>query len=116
MVIRVEILQGALALGLFAALSPWGVLHLWPLSLGVIFAGVNFFFLAFGVRWVLSPLGRRGRVRAGMVLLILKLGLFVGVLSLILFKFKLEPLSFAAGITCMLVAIVLERLWTILGD
>ncbi|MGH7846042.1 MAG: hypothetical protein ACREQW_12860 [Candidatus Binatia bacterium] len=116
LVLRVEVLQGVLALGLFGLLAPLGVLELRPLLLGVVFAGINFFLLAFGVRLVLAPLGGKRRLRTGVALLVVKLGLFLGVLSLLLFKFNLEPLSFAAGVTCLLVAIVCERLWASLGD
>jgi len=116
LVLRVEVLQGVLALGLFGLLAPLGILELRPLLFGVLFAGINFFLLAFGVRLVLAPLGGKRRIRTGLILLVLKLGLFLGVLSLLLFKFNLEPLALAAGITCLLVAIVCERLWASSGD
>jgi hypothetical protein len=116
LVARVEVLQSILAIGLFGLLAPWGVLELRPLFFGVLFAGVNFFLLAFGVRLVLAPLGGKGRVRLGLILLVLKLGIFLGLLSLVLFQFRLEPLSFAAGISCLLAAIVLERLWACVGE
>jgi hypothetical protein len=115
MVLRVEVLQALLAFGLFALLAPLELLQLRPLAFGVLFAGVNFFLLACGVRWVLTPLGGKRKVWAGLTLLVLKLALFIGVLSLLLFRLELEPLSFAAGITCLLAAIFFERLWASLS-
>jgi hypothetical protein len=115
MVLKVELLQGVLALGLFGFLAPWGLLELRPLVLGTLFAGINFLLLVYGVQWVLTSLGGKGKIRAGIVLLVLKLALFLGLLSLLLFRFKLEPLSFMAGVTCLLIAITLERLWSCLG-
>ena len=113
MVLKVEVLQGLLALGLCAILVPWGLLEVRPLVLGALFAGINFLLLAYGVRWVLTPLGGKGKIRAGIVLLALKLLLFLGLFSLLLLRFELEPLSFMAGVTCLLVAITLERLWAL---
>jgi len=75
--------------------------------------GVNFLLLSFGIYWLLTPFAGKGRIKTGVALLALKLGLFLGLLSLLLLRSDLDPLSFTLGFSSLLVAIVVDRLWTL---
>jgi len=57
---------------------------------------------------VLTPLAGKGRVKAGVGLLVLKIMLFLGLLSAVFFHFELDAISFALGFTTLLIAIVIE--------
>ena len=70
-VFRVELWHGLLVLASMA-LAPLEWVEPGGLLLGGLFMGVNFLLLAVGVRWVITPFASRGRVRAGVALLILK--------------------------------------------
>lgn len=72
--------------------------------------GVNFLLLGYGVRWVLVPLAGRGRVRAGVFLLILKFVGFFGLLTLLFLRGEFDAISFSVGFSTLLLAIVLEAL------
>ena len=76
--------------------------------LGGLFMGVNFLLLGYGVAWILTPLAGKGRVKAGVALLIVKVLFLLGLLSLVFFNFALDAISFAVGFSCLLVAIVIE--------
>ncbi len=73
--------------------------------------GVNFLLLSFGIRLVLKPFASKGRIKTGIVLLILKMVLFLGLVSALLFRIRLDPLSFTLGFTSLLIAVVAERVW-----
>ena len=72
--------------------------------------GVNFLLLGFGIQYVLNPFAGKGRVRSGILLLTLKLVLFLGLLSAMFLKFQFDAISFALGLTCLLVAAVAHGL------
>ncbi len=72
--------------------------------------GVNFLLLGLGIRAVLTPFAGQGRIRTGVILLTLKLLLFLGLLSAFFLKFQFAAMSFALGITCLLVAVVAHGL------
>ncbi len=110
-VLWIELWHGLLVLALLVLLVPPQILEPWALLLGGVFMGLNFLLLSYGIRWVLTPFAVKGRVRAGLCLLILKLGLFLGLLSALFFRFELDGPSFAVGISCLLVAIILESFW-----
>ena len=76
-VFRVELWHGLLVLACMA-LVPLEWVEPGGLLLGGLFMGVNFLLLAVGVRWVITPLASKGRVRAGVALLILKFGFLLG--------------------------------------
>ena len=80
------------------------------LMIGGVFMGLNFFLLSYGVAWILGPLASRGRVRAGIALLVLKIVLFLGVLTTLFFRFDLDAISFAIGFSALIVAILLESI------
>ena len=111
-VLRIEICHGFLLFALAALLVPRGSLDAWGLLLGGLFMGVNFLLLSFGIRWLLSPFAARGRIRAGIVLLVLKMLLFLGLLSALFFRIRLNATSFAVGVSSLLAAVVIERVWT----
>jgi hypothetical protein len=54
------------------------------------------------------PLASKGRVKAGVALLVLKVVLFLGLLSAMFFEFGLDAISFAFGFSTLLIAIVIE--------
>jgi hypothetical protein len=77
---------------------------------GGVFMGVNFLLLAYGIAWILRPLAGKGRVKTGVSLLILKIAIFLGLLSTLFFRFNLDAVSFAAGFSTLIIAIILETL------
>jgi len=80
------------------------------LLIGGVFMGINFLLLSFGVAMVLTPLAGKGRVKAGVGLLVLKIIIFLGLLTALFFRFDLDALSFALGFSTLIVAIVIETL------
>lgn len=110
-ILRIELLHALLALGMLLLLFPLQVIEPQALLIGALFMGANFLFLSYGIKWVLTPFAGKGRVKAGISLLVLKMMLFLGLLSVLLLRIQLDPLSFAIGFSSLLVAIVLERLW-----
>ncbi|MFQ5850639.1 MAG: hypothetical protein ACE5JU_08620 [Candidatus Binatia bacterium] len=107
-VLRIELCHGLLVLTLLLLLVPAEVVEPGALLLGGLFMAVNFWLLSYGIRWVLTPFAGKGRVRAGVVLLGVKLVLFLGVVSLVFFRVHLDPASFGVGVSCLLGAIVFE--------
>jgi hypothetical protein len=110
MIWRIELWHAALVLALLGALTPAQVIEPGSMLLGGIFMGANFLLLCYGVAWMLTPLAAKGNVRAGMALLAGKVLLFLGLLSLLFFNFGLDAISFAAGFSTLLVAIVIEAM------
>ena len=110
-VVRIELWHAVLVLAMLALLVPVGILEPKALLLGGLFMGVNFLLLSCGIRWLLAPFARKGRVGAGIFLLLLKFVLFLGLVLALFVRVELDVPSFAVGITCLLVAIVMERLW-----
>jgi hypothetical protein len=78
------------------------------LLVGGLFMGINFFLLSFGIAWVLTPLAGKGRIKAGVSLLVLKIVIFLGLLTTIFFRFELDAISFALGFSTLILAILLE--------
>jgi hypothetical protein len=74
--------------------------------------GINFFLLSYGVAWLLTPLAGKGRIRAGVGLLVLKIVLFLGLLAALFFRFDLDAISFALGFSTLIFAILVEVLRT----
>lgn len=107
-ILRIELWHGSFLLALAALAVPLRLLDPWALMLGGLFMGVNFLLLGYGIRWLLGALAARGRVRAGIFLLVLKFMLFLGALSALMLQVPLDARSFAVGISCLLAAIVVE--------
>ncbi len=112
-VLWIELWHAFLLVSIGSILVSLQVVELWALLLGGLFMGVNFLFLSCGVRWVLAPFATKGKVRAGIFLLLLKFGLFLGVVSGFFLRVQLDALSFAVGTSSLLVAIIMERLWAV---
>ena|SRR5438045_3767038 len=112
-VVRIELLHVALIAALWLALAPMKAVDDASLLAGGLFMGVNFLLLASGIRWLLTPLAGKGRVRSGVVLLIVKMALFLGATLLLLTRVRLDALSFTLGFSSLLAAILLERTWAL---
>ena len=110
-VVRIELLHALLVAGLWLALVPARIVQPWALFAGALFMGINFLLLSCGIRWVLTPFADKGRVRTGILLLVLKMGLFLGLIWALFLRIQLDPLSFTLGFSSLLIAIVFERLW-----
>jgi hypothetical protein len=108
MVLRIELWHAGMLLALLAMLAPMHLVEPKALVFGGVFMGINFVLLWYGVALVLRPLAGRGQIKAGVALLVLKGVLFLGLLSLVFFKFGLDAVSFACGFSTLLVAIVIE--------
>jgi hypothetical protein len=107
-ILRIEFYHGVLLLMLWVALGPTKLVDLRALLAGGIFMGINFLLLSCGVAWVLTPLAGKGRVKAGIALLVLKIIIFLALLTTLFFRFELDAISFALGFSTLILAIVLE--------
>ena len=110
MILRIELWHVILLAALSATLGQSRFLEPTALIAGGIFMGVNFLLLAYGIAWILTPLAGKGRVKTGVGLLILKIAIFLGLLSTLFFRFNLDAVSFAAGFSTLIIAIILETL------
>ena len=111
-ILRVELWHGTLLMFLLVLLVPLRILEAWGLLLGGMFMGVNFLLLSCGIGWVLTPFGSKGRIRAGIFLLVLKMVLLLGLVSVLFFSVRFDPISFAVGISSLLAAVTLQALWS----
>ena len=79
--------------------------------LGGLVMGVNFWLLRI-ITNVLRPGGldpsKRGRVMLAVAAMTLKFGLFLGLLAALFWRLPIEGMSFALGVTLLLVACLLE--------
>jgi len=107
-ILRIELWHVILLLGLVATLGQTKFVDPTALVIGGVFMGVNFLLLSFGVALVLTPLAGKGRVKAGVGLLVLKILIFLGLLSAVFFHFEFDAISFALGFSTLLIAIVIE--------
>ena len=107
-IIRIELWHGALLLALLITLSPARLIDPTALLAGGIFMAVNFLLLSLGIAWVLTPLAGKGRLKAGIGFLVLKIILFLGLLTTLFFYFSLDAISFALGFSTLIVAIIVE--------
>jgi hypothetical protein len=107
-ILRVELWHVLLLLATAVTLGQTKLIDLTALLLGGAFMGVNFFLLGFGILWLLAPLASKGRVKAGVSLLILKIIIFLGLLTLLFFWFHIDGLSFAIGFSTLLLAVLIE--------
>lgn len=111
-ILRIELWQAVLLIALLAAFGRSTWLDPVALLVGGLFMAINFLLLSFGVAWVLTPLAGKGRVRAGIGLIVLKIILFMGLLTMLFFRLDLDAISFALGFSTLIVAILTEALRT----
>jgi hypothetical protein len=109
-ILRIELWHALLLLVLLAVLGPASLIDVRAFLLGGVFMGLNFILLGFGIAWVLAPLAGRGRVKAGIGLLVAKTVLFLGLLMALFYRVDLDVLSFALGFSSLLVAIFVEAI------
>ena len=110
-ILRIEVAHGLLVLGLLALLVPPRILEPGAFLIGAAFMGANFLLLGYGIRWLLSPFAAKGKVGLGVSLLVVKLALFLGLVSALFFRVQLHAPSFAVGVSSLLAAVLLERIW-----
>ena len=110
MILRIELWHGILLLVLLAGLGPSAMIDPTALLLGGVFMGVNFLLLSLGVAWVLTPLAGKGRIKAGIGLLVLKIVIFLGLLTTLFYRLDLDAVSFALGFSSLIIAIFLEAI------
>jgi hypothetical protein len=109
-IMRIELWHGILLFALFLTLGRIRWIDSNALLVGGVFMGFNFLLLSYGVAWMLGPLADRRRVRVGVAFLVLKIVLFLGLLTTLLFRFELDAISFALGFSTLIIAILLESL------
>ena len=109
-ILRIELWHAGLLVVLVGTLAPARLLEPKAMLLGGLFMGLNFLLLSYGVAWILMPLAGKGRVKAGVALLVLKGILFLGLISMAFFGLGLDAISFAFGFSTLLLAIVIEAL------
>jgi len=107
-ILRIELWHGLLLLVLVLAFRRTKFIDPQALLLGGVFMGLNFFLLGFGILWVLAPLAGKGKVRAGVSLLILKMIIFLASLIILFFQYEIDGLSFALGFSTLILAIFVE--------
>ena len=102
--------HGLMLAALLVMLWQTGWLDPKAVIIGGVFMGINFFLLSFGIAWVLTPLAGKGRIKAGVGLLVLKIILFLGLLLTLFFRFELDAISFALGFSTLIFAILVETI------
>jgi len=111
-ILRIELWHVVMLLALLVTLTPGKFVEPTSLLIGGLFMGINFLLLSYGVAWVLTPLAGKGRVKAGVGLLILKIAIFLALLAALFFHVQVDALSFALGFSTLLLAILVETLRT----
>jgi len=112
MILRIELWHGVLLLALLGALGPTKLVQPTGLLVGGLFMGLNFLLLSYGVAWVLTPLAGKGRVKAGVGLLVFKVVLFLVLLTTVFYRVSLDAISFALGFSTLILAVLIEVLRT----
>jgi hypothetical protein len=111
-ILRIELWHVVMLLALLVTLTPGKFVEPVGLLIGGLFMGINFLLLSYGVAWVLTPLAGKGRVKAGVGLLILKIGIFLALLATLFFRVQVDAISFALGFSTLLLAILVEAIRT----
>ena len=78
------------------------------LVLGGAVMGANFYLLRLITNVLRPDPARPGRARIAVAAMTLKFGLFLGLLGMLFWRVPIEGMSFATGVTLLLVACVLE--------
>jgi hypothetical protein len=111
-ILRIELWHVVMLLALLVTLAPGKFVEPVGLLIGGLFMGINFLLLSYGVAWVLTPLAGKGRVKAGVGLLILKIAIFLALLATLFFRVQVDAISFALGFSTLLLAILVEAIRT----
>jgi Kef-type K+ transport system membrane component KefB len=107
-ILRIELWHVLCLLMLLVAFGWSKLIEPTALLLGGVFMGVNFLLLSYGVAWILTPLAGNRRIKAGVALLVIKIIVFLGLLTTVFFRFDLDPISFAVGFSTLILAILVE--------
>ena len=111
-ILRIELWHVVMLVALLVTLAPGKFVEPEGLLIGGMFMGINFLLLSYGVALVLTPLAGKGRVKAGVGLLILKIAIFLTLLGALFFRVQVDALSFALGFSTLLLAILVEAIRT----
>lgn len=111
-ILRIELWHVVMLLVLLVTLAPGKFVEPEGLLIGGLFMGINFLLLSYGVAWVLTPLAGKGRIKAGVGLLILKIAIFLALLATLFFRVQVDAISFALGFSTLLLAILVETIRT----
>ena len=111
-ILRIELWHVFMLLALLVTLAPGKFVEPEGLLIGGLFMGINFLLLSYGVAWVLTPLAGKGRIKAGVGLLILKVAIFLALLATLFFRVQVDAISFALGFSTLLLAILVETIRT----
>jgi hypothetical protein len=111
-ILRIELWHVVMLLALLVTLAPGKFVEPEGLLIGGLFMGINFLLLSYGVAWVLTPLAGKGRIKAGVGLLILKVAIFLALLATLFFRVQVDAISFALGFSTLLLAILVETIRT----
>ena len=111
-ILRIELWHGLMLAMLLLTIGRGRLLDSTALLAGGVFMGVNFLLLGFSISWILAPLAGQGRVKLGVGLLVLKIVLFLGLLTAVFFRFNLDAISFAVGFSTLIVAVIVEAILT----
>ena len=111
-ILRIELWHVVMLLALLVTLAPGKFVEPEGLLIGGLFMGINFLLLSYGVAWVLTPLAGKGRVKAGVGLLVLKIAIFLALLATLFFRVQVDAISFALGFSTLLLAILVETIRT----
>ena len=114
-ILRIELWHVVMLSALLVTLAPGKFIEPEGLLIGGLFMGINFLLLSYGVAWVLMPLAGKGRVKAGVGLLILKIAIFLVLLATLFFGVQVDAISFALGFSTLLLAILVETIRTRIG-
>ena len=109
-ILRIELWHVVMLLALLVTLAPGKFVEPEGLLIGGLFMGINFLLLSYGVAWVLTPLAGKGRIKAGVGLLILKIAIFLALLATLFFRVQVDAISFALGFSTLLLAILVEAI------
>jgi hypothetical protein len=110
-IFRIELCHGVLLLALLLLAIPFRLLDPVALLLGGLFMAINFLLLGLGIIWAIPAFGSKKRVRVGVALLVVKLLLMLALVSALFFHIELDGLSFVVGVSSLLAATLMERLW-----
>jgi hypothetical protein len=111
-ILRIELWHVVMLVALLVTLAPGKFVEPEGLLIGGLFMGINFLLLSYGVAWVITPLAGKGRIKAGVGLLIFKIAILLALLATLFFRVQVDAISFALGFSTLLLAILVEAIRT----